>query len=106
MFFHGDTATQTGSRPTIKDFERHCSEQIHRCTPKSAIVFAYLLCFLLDSGEKATFFKSRHLDRFFSVGSCMIFHGNLPPQIFKDVVVDLYSGLSYHEKKLLGFKAG
>lgn len=24
----------------------------------------------------------------------------------KDVVVDLYSGLSYHEKKLQGFKAG
>lgn len=24
----------------------------------------------------------------------------------QDVVVDLYSGLSYHEKKLLGFKVG
>jgi hypothetical protein len=36
---------------------------------------------------------------------CPIKIRNLP-QISKDVVVDLYSGLSYHEKKLQGFKAG
>ena len=72
--------------------------------PKSAIVHAYLLCSLLNSGQKPFFFL-RQTQADLSMDLCPIKIRNLP-QISKDVVVDLYSGLSYHEKKLQGFKAG